>query len=59
MVKFDVMDTFDVNDAYDCESIEKALVRIKDAENYGIDFRDELRRAKKILERLKIELGCG
>lgn len=58
MVEFDVMDTFGVNDAHDCESIEKALALIEDAGNYGIDFTAELERAKKILERRKIELGC-
>lgn len=38
MVEFDVMDAFDVDNAHDCESMEKALARIKDAGNYGIDF---------------------
>lgn len=58
MVKFDVVGTFDVDNAHDCESIERSLALIEDAGNYGIDFTAELERAKKILERRKIELGC-
>ena len=58
MVEFNVMETFGVDDANDCESIEKALEEITEAGKYGIDYAERLGEARKILEQRKIELGC-
>ena len=51
------MRDFDIDNAWDCDSIDRILGEIAIAEIYP-DFGGDIQKAKEILEERRTDLGC-
>ena len=49
---------FNIDNVWDCDSINQRLHELYDALNYPIDYNAEVHAKIDILEQRKVELGC-
>lgn len=52
------MTLLEIDDAWDCDSIEEKLRELKQSLKYPIDYANEAGEKILILEQRKVQLGC-
>lgn len=52
------MTPLDIDDAWDCDSIEERLRELKQSLRYPIDYTNDASEKIRILEQRKVQLGC-
>ena len=58
LINFRDTSFLNIDDCWDCESINDKLREFKTSRDYPIDYRDDLVVVEEILQKRKRDLGC-